>query len=73
MTDPFEDDQLRVLVNDEGQHSLWPAAADAPAGWRPAFGPADRAACSRYVSTQWTDIRPGSVASRLGSPPVERR
>jgi uncharacterized protein YbdZ (MbtH family) len=23
-----------VLVNDEEQHSLWPAFADVPAGWR---------------------------------------
>jgi uncharacterized protein YbdZ (MbtH family) len=35
-TNPFDDDSgsFYVLVNDEEQHSLWPAFADAPAGWR---------------------------------------
>jgi len=34
-TNPFDDDDGRffVLVNDEEQHSLWPAFADVPAGW----------------------------------------
>jgi hypothetical protein len=32
MTNPFEDPDASylVLVNDEGQHSLWPAFADIP-------------------------------------------
>lgn len=34
---PFDDPDATflVLVNDEGQHSLWPAFADVPDGWRP--------------------------------------
>jgi uncharacterized protein YbdZ (MbtH family) len=33
---PFDDDNgtFFVLVNDEDQHSLWPAFIDIPAGWR---------------------------------------
>jgi MbtH-like protein len=33
---PFDDDNgsFVVLVNDEEQHSLWPAFADVSAGWR---------------------------------------
>jgi len=44
---PFDDDNgsFFVLVNDEEQHSLWPAFADVPAGWRVVYGEADRAAC----------------------------
>lgn len=44
---PFDDDNgsFFVLVNDEEQHSLWPAFVDVPAGWRVVFGAADRAAC----------------------------
>src|SRR4051812_26948211 len=39
-TNPFEDENgtYVVLVNDEGQHSLWPAYIDVPAGWFVAFG-----------------------------------
>ena len=46
---PFDDDDgsFLVLVNDEEQHSLWPAFADVPAGWRVVYGEADRAACLR--------------------------
>jgi uncharacterized protein YbdZ (MbtH family) len=44
---PFDDENgsFLVLVNDEEQHSLWPAFADVPAGWRVVYGEADRAAC----------------------------
>ena len=51
MTNPFEDEQTEhyVLVNDEGQHSLWPAFAEVPAGWHVAHGPAGRAECLDHV------------------------
>src|SRR5579875_532902 len=64
---PFDDDNgsFFVLVNDEEQHSLWPAFADVPAGWRVVFGEADRAACLEYVEQNWTDIRPKSLRERL--------
>lgn len=64
---PFDDDggNFRVLVNDEEQHSLWPAFADVPAGWRVVFGDADRAACVEFIDRNWTDIRPRSLRERL--------
>ena len=39
-TNPFDDETATfvVLVNDEDQHSLWPAFADLPAGWRQVYG-----------------------------------
>ncbi|WP_335939251.1 MbtH family protein [Streptomyces sp. PTD5-9] len=62
-TNPFDDDEgtFHVLVNDEDQHSLWPARAEAPAGWRVVFGPGDRAAALEYVEAHWTDLRPKSL------------
>ena len=64
---PFDDDNgsFLVLVNDEEQHSLWPAFADVPAGWRVVYGEADRAACLDYIEQNWTDIRPRSLRERL--------
>ncbi|PVA94819.1 MbtH family protein [Mycobacteroides abscessus] len=65
---PFDDDKgsFFVLVNDEEQHSLWPAFADVPDGWRVVFGEADRAACLEYIEQKnWTDIRPKSLRERL--------
>lgn len=66
-TNPFDDDNgaFLVLVNDEEQHSLWPAAANVPAGWRVAFGEADRAACLDYVERHWTDLRPKSLREAM--------
>jgi uncharacterized protein YbdZ (MbtH family) len=60
MTNPFDDDEIQhlVLVNDEGQHSLWPATIDVPAGWTIVHGPAQRAECLSYVEKNWTDMRP---------------
>ncbi|MBB2912758.1 MbtH protein [Streptosporangium becharense] len=67
-TNPFEDPEGRylVLVNDEGQHSLWPAFAGIPAGWERVFGEDSRDACLRYVEENWTDLRPRSLARAMG-------
>lgn len=64
VVNPFEDVRGRflVLVNDNGQHSLWPAFADAPAGWQTAFGPGSRDECLVYVEEHWTDMRPAAIA-----------
>jgi MbtH protein len=70
---PFDDPDGRflVLVNDEGQHSLWPVFADVPAGWTVVFGEtedgagADRAAALEFVEQHWTDMRPRSLAERM--------
>ncbi|MBR8640617.1 MbtH family protein [Streptomyces tuirus] len=60
---PFDDPEGRfhVLVNDEEQHSLWPAGLEVPAGWRVAHADDSRQACLEYVEANWTDIRPRSA------------
>ncbi|MBT2542777.1 MbtH family protein [Streptomyces sp. ISL-44] len=64
MSNPFENDDAAylVLVNDEGQHSLWPAATAVPAGWRTVHGAAGRQSCLDYVEEHWSDMRPHSLA-----------
>jgi MbtH protein len=63
MSNPFEDqnDEYLVLVNSEGQHSLWPGIVARPDGWRTVFGPSGRSACLEYVDENWTDMRPLSL------------
>jgi uncharacterized protein YbdZ (MbtH family) len=52
-----------VLINDEGEHSLWPAVNGIPAGWR-AVGPTGpKSVCLAYVEEHWTDMRPRSLRS----------
>jgi MbtH protein len=67
MTNPFDDPEgtFLVLVNDEGQHSLWPEFADVPGGWTRAFGPGGRQECLDYVEKSWTDLRPKSLIEAM--------
>ncbi|MCX4587510.1 MbtH family protein [Streptomyces sp. NBC_01481] len=66
MSNPFEtpDGTFLVLVNDEGQHSLWPAFVEVPAGWTVALAETDRQTCLAYVEEHWTDMRPLSLVRR---------
>lgn len=68
-TNPFDDENGRffVVVNDEDQHSLWPAFAEVPAGWRVAFGEAARSECLEYVERNWTDLRPRSLREAMAA------
>ena len=63
MTNPFEDPDgtYVVLVNDEGQHSIWPSFVAVPAGWTVAHGESSRSACLDFVNENWTDMRPASL------------
>jgi uncharacterized protein YbdZ (MbtH family) len=67
MTNPFdaEDGSFCVLVNGEGQHSLWPDFVEIPAGWTSSFGPDTREACLDYVEAHWTDMRPNSLIKAM--------
>lgn len=60
MTNPFDRDdvEFRVVVNEAGQHSLWPEFTEVPSGWVPVFGPAQRTDCLDYVDEHWQDITP---------------
>ncbi|CAM5357769.1 MbtH family protein [Streptomyces chartreusis] len=67
MTNPFDNENgtFLVLVNDEGQYSLWPVFAEIPQGWTTAFGEASRAECLEFVEQNWTDMRPKSLVARM--------
>ncbi|MFE8945313.1 MbtH family protein [Streptomyces sp. NPDC007856] len=67
MTNPFDDPDgsYLVLVNDEGQHSLWPSFTAVPDGWRVAHPEASRQDCLDYVERHWTDLRPRSLVEAM--------
>jgi MbtH protein len=75
MTNPFDDESGRffVLVNDEGQHSLWPVFAEVPAGWTVAFGEESRSGCLAYIEESWTDMRPRSLAEAMAADEAARQ
>ncbi|MEU9567063.1 MbtH family protein [Streptomyces sp. NPDC048161] len=51
------------MVNDEGQHSLWPSFAEVPGGWTTALAENTREACLEYIEANWTDLRPRSLVT----------
>lgn len=67
MTNPFEDPDgtYLVLVNNEGQHSLWPTFVEVPAGWTVAHDSDTRQACLDYIEQNWIDMRPRSLAAAM--------
>ena len=84
MTNPFEDEKgtYHVLINDEGQHSLWPSFIDVPKGWTIIRKSDTRAACLEFINKNWTDMRPNSLiesmkaqseSGRAGSTPAGGR
>ncbi len=67
MTNPFEDEKgvYHVLINEEGQHSLWPAFKEVPLGWTIALKSGTRAACLEFINQNWKDMRPKSLVERM--------
>lgn len=69
MANPFDDETAMffVLVNHEGQHSLWPVFADVPEGWTVVFGEESRAKCLAYIDEFWVDMRPRSLIEAMAA------
>jgi MbtH protein len=67
MTNPFEDEAgvYHVLVNREGQYSLWPSFKEVPAGWTISLKSANRAACLDFINQNWKDMRPKSLVDKM--------
>jgi MbtH protein len=69
VSNPFdnEDGSFFVLINAEGQHSLWPSFIDVPNGWSVILPATGRAACLEFVRENWTDMRPDSLIRNLAN------
>ncbi|MBD9358042.1 MbtH family protein [Methylomonas albis] len=69
MTNPFEDNEADylVLINDEGQHSLWPAFREIPKGWKTIGPQGQRQICLDWIETHWTDMRPKSLIDAMNT------
>ena len=69
MTNPFEDENgiYHVLINEEGQYSLWPSFVDVPNGWTIIHKSDSRAACLEFINRNWTDMRPKSLIKSMES------
>jgi uncharacterized protein YbdZ (MbtH family) len=67
VSNPFESDEADylVLVNGEGQYSLWPASIEIPAGWIATGPKGKRQVCLDWIETTWTDMRPKSLIAAM--------
>jgi MbtH protein len=50
-----------VVINQEGQYSIWPANKIVPNGWSTVGTQDTKEACLAFISEVWTDMRPISL------------
>lgn len=61
----IDGDKFIVLVNDEGQHSLWPSATAVPQGWDQIGPIGSKLECLAFIEDRWTDMRPVSLQKAM--------
>lgn len=53
--------QFDVVINAQGQYSLWPAGKPMASGWNEAGMRGERQDCLDYINEHWIDMRPRSL------------
>lgn len=53
-----EPSTYRVVRNDAGQYSIWPATRDNAPGWQDAGASGTKAECLAHIEQVWTDMTP---------------
>jgi MbtH protein len=56
-----ENQQFQVVVNVEGQYSIWPDFRDLPAGWNGTGFQGLKKECLDHIAVTWLDMRPRSL------------
>ena len=62
----IDGDFFNVLVNSEGQHSLWPASKEIPKGWEQKGETGTKEECLEKINSEWLDIKPKSLNKKSG-------
>ncbi len=55
----------KVVVNQEGQYSIWQADRENALGWQDAGKTGLKAECLAYIKEVWTDMRPLSLQKKM--------
>lgn len=61
----WQDGELKVVVNDEEQYSIWPVDRENPPGWRDTGTTGSKEQCLAFIDEVWTDMRPLSLRSQM--------
>ncbi|MCG6863493.1 MAG: MbtH family NRPS accessory protein [Chromatiaceae bacterium] len=56
--------RYKVVLNAEGQFSIWLADRDVPLGWESEGTVGTKQECWERISKQWTDMRPLSLRNK---------
>lgn len=59
--------RYKVVINDEGQYSIWPTDRESPPGWRDAGKEGAKAECLSFIEEVWTDMRPRSLREQMAA------
>ncbi|HEY4313813.1 MAG TPA: MbtH family NRPS accessory protein [Pirellulales bacterium] len=60
-----DDLMLRMVVNHEGQFSIWSTEVEPPPGWTDIGKRGTKAECLKYINDVWIDMRPLSLCRRM--------
>jgi len=63
--DSEDNTDYKVVVNHEGQYSIWPAERENPAGWKDGGKSGSKAECLAYIKEVWTDMRPLTLRKNM--------
>lgn len=66
--DDTDNTTYKVVVNDEGQYSIWAVGRSNPGGWRDAPKSGSKSECLAYIKEVWTDMRPLSLRNTMSNP-----
>lgn len=69
-TAPGTEESFAVVINGEGQYSVWWADRDVPAGWQPTGVRGTRPECLAHIADVWTDMRPVSLREHQDGGPA---
>jgi len=55
------DFDYKILVNEEGQYSIWPETKQPPIGWKETGPTGSKQEVLEWIKDNWTDMRPVSL------------
>ncbi|MGH2485816.1 MAG: MbtH family protein [Ktedonobacterales bacterium] len=60
-----------VVLNDEGQYSIWFTDRELPLGWRREGTTGGKQECLAHIERVWTDMRPLSLRRAMDEAVIE--
>ncbi len=70
-TETVAEETYNVVVNHEGQYSIWRTNKEIPLGWENAGKSGGKEDCLAYIKEVWTDMRPLSLRRKMDNAGLE--